>query len=279
MTASILYAKDLYEHITIEAISSVFCEALRRGVNKPGTPVSTIELSDRLDALRELGLLDVQKVECDYNSTIIDFFRKQVIATPDAPAVQDSTMELSYSDLYRQANRLAARLQQRNLTQGAMVGLLAPRSCYVVIAFIGIFKAGLAYMPLDVEVPVGRLEMFLSNIDGHRLVLTGDQKVPAFELENVECVPIADMVSTRVVDPAPHKAKTSPAPTSLAYVVFTSGSTGKPKGIKISHRNIVNSITQQPSYGNVAHVSSLAFDVSIYEMCSALCYSHKLVTS
>ncbi len=104
-----------------------------------------------------MGLLEIEKTAYPRDSSVVDVFREQVAASPDAIAVKDSS-ELTYAQLDRQSGQLASWLQRRHLPAETLVGVLAPRSCETVVAFLGILKANLAYLPLDINVPIARIE-------------------------------------------------------------------------------------------------------------------------
>ncbi|KAH9883144.1 hypothetical protein J1614_000055, partial [Plenodomus biglobosus] len=230
LTGMVLSAKDLFEPETIRSMVSVFYEILRRGLEQPQTPIATMPLTDGLADLRSKGLLEVEKTNYPRESSVVDVFQEQVAASPDAIAVTDATSQLTYSELNEQSNELATWLRQRCLAAETLVGVLAPRSCQAIVAFLGILKANLAYLPLDVNVPAARIDAILSAVPGHKLVLLGsDVLAPDMQASSVETVRIHDTLGRSGLGDATDTLD-GPRATSLAYVIFTSGSTGKPKG-------------------------------------------------
>jgi non-ribosomal peptide synthetase component F len=155
-------------------------------------------------------------------------------------------------------------------------GVFSSRSCQTIIAFLAILKAGLAYLPLDVKTPAARLELILSAVPGPTLVLLGaDMKTPDINLPKIKFIPLAEVEYQDCSSFSPRHSH-QPSATSLAYVIFTSGSTGKPKGVMIEHRGIVRLVKNSvcfrefPDAANVAHLSNVAFDSSVWEIYSAL---------
>ncbi|KAF2462565.1 AMP-binding-domain-containing protein, partial [Lindgomyces ingoldianus] len=278
MTGGVLYGKDLFEAETVIGVLSVFYEILRRGLNEPKTPITTLPITDGLSELRDLGLLDIQRREYPRDSTVVDLFRDQVAISPEALAVKDSAIELTYVELDRQSDKLAAYLRTLRVPSGTLIAVLGRRSWQTVVAFFGILKANLAYLPLDVSIPQGRLEAIFSTISGHRIVLLGTGSEAMSGLDDIDFIPISEALSASVQKNTRKAIETvMPTATSLAYVIFTSGSTGTPKGIMIPHRSLVNVLSQRPAYGAVAHMTSLAFDPSVFEMLTALLHGHPLV--
>jgi non-ribosomal peptide synthetase component F len=166
----------------------------------------------------------------------------------------------------------------------ALVAVLAPRSCLTIVASLGVLKANLAYLPLDVNAPSGRIETILTAVQGHKLILLGHD-VDAWHLENSS----ADFETVRIAEvlDGPNQVmkaiRKEPTADSLAYVMFTSGSTGRPKGVMIEHRGIVR-LARQPVItmhfrvgAGVAHVANIAFDASTWEIYTAILSGGTLV--
>ncbi|KAF2149161.1 acetyl-CoA synthetase-like protein [Myriangium duriaei CBS 260.36] len=279
LDGKVVYATELFAPETVQDMVVAFQEVLRRGLDQPETPISTLALTDGLAELRCRGLLEIPVTDYARDSSIVQVFREQVKASPEAVAVKDwSPSSLTYTELDRQSDKLASWLRGREIDAETSVGVLAPRSCETVIAFLGILKANLAYLPLELNVPKARNEAILSSLTGSTMVLLGsDVSEQNFKLPEVEMVRIASVLDQEFVFQHEETA-TSPSPTSLAYVVFTSGSTGKPKGVKMEHRGVVrlvkesNVVSKLPATGTMqlAHLTSVAFDVSIWEICTAL---------
>src|SRR5208283_2692219 len=80
---------------------------------------------------------------------------------------------MSYGELERRANRLARLLRQRGVKRGDCVGLWLPRSMEVLVALLGIMKAGAAYVPLDPEFPAERVAFVLADCQARAVVTTG----------------------------------------------------------------------------------------------------------
>lgn len=273
---NVLYAQELFELKTIQNVVDTFKEVLRRGLEEPEVPISSMRLTDGIAELRSRDMLDIARAEYPRDSSIVDVFRERVVASPTAIAVRDPSTQLSYVELDRQSEILALWLRRRNLAAEAWVGVLASRSCQTIVAFLGILKANLAYVPLDVEAPSNRIEGILSSFEGQRLVLLGDEtQAPEFPLEGLECVQLSKALQQSDQE-RPLDAGPQPSATSLAYVMFTSGSTGKPKGVMIDHMGVVrlvkqtNVLSQLPEKLTVAHLFNIAFDLSVWEVYTAL---------
>ncbi|CVL10435.1 related to non-ribosomal peptide synthetase [Fusarium proliferatum] len=269
------FATDLFRPETVKNVVSVFFQILRNGLEKPKVPISVLPLTDGIEELRRLDLLRIKKVEYPRDASLVDIFRTQVAAYPDSLAVVDSSSRLTYSELDRQSDRLAARLRRQDMPAETLVGVLAPRSCEAIVAIIGILKANLAYLPFDVKSPSARLEDILSSIPGQTIVLLGsDVPVPELSIPGLEFMHIVDAIEccdTNNLNGHAHVDNSNPTATSLAYVLFTSGSTGRPKGVMVEHRVIVRLMTSNiipdfPVQPRSAHMFNIAFDGATYEI-------------
>ncbi|KAF4449387.1 Enniatin synthase [Fusarium austroafricanum] len=274
------FATDLFKPETVQNVVSVFFQILRHGLDQPHTSISVLPLTDGVEELRSMGLLKIkQEVEYPRDSSVVDVWRAQADKCPDSLAVVDSSQRLTYAELDRQSDLLADWLRRRNMAPETLVGVLAPRSCETVVAFLGILKANLAYLPLDVRSPTARMRDILSAVSGHTILLLGsDVTDPEFDLPDLEVVPFTKTLEecvTNGVDGHSQTDSLSPSATSLAYVLFTSGSTGKPKGVMIEHRVILRLVKSDiipnfPSSARMAHMFNVAFDGATYEIWNML---------
>lgn len=269
------FARELFEPETIKNTVETFKEILRRGLEQPKVPISALCLTDGLPKLERRGFLNIVHAQYPRDSSITDVFAKQAAACPEVIAVKDSTAQLSYAELNRQSDAIAGWLGPKGFAAETWIGVLAPRSCQTIVAFLGILKANMAYVPLDVDAPPTRIESILSAFEGKGLVLLGQGvQAPDVALEGLEFAQISGALDKRTH--AKQSVSQKPPSTSLAYVMFTSGSTGKPKGVMIEHRGVVrlvketNVLSQLPSPLTVAHLFNIAFDLSVWEIYTAL---------
>ncbi|KAF4458392.1 Enniatin synthase [Fusarium albosuccineum] len=273
------FATDLFKPETIQNVVSVFFQLLRHGLDQPQTSISLLPLTDGIPELRSMGLLKIKQVEYPRDSSVVDEFRTQVAACPDSLAVVDSSSRLTYAELDHESDLLATWLRRRNMAAETLVGVLAPRSCETIVAFLGILKANLAYLPLDVRSPAARMKDILSGVPGRTIVLLGSGVIaPNFQLPDLELVRVTDALKyrdTNDLDGHTHVDSLGPLATSLAYVLFTSGSTGRPKGVMIEHRAILRLVKSGiipnfPPAARMAHMFNVAFDGATYEIFNPL---------
>jgi amino acid adenylation domain-containing protein len=165
----------------------------------------------------------------------------QVEQTPDAIAIREGDVEISYATMHRRAERLGAFLG-RNLASDTAagqerIGVFLPRSAELVIALQGVLAAGAAYVPLDPGMPDERL-IYLCQDAGLARVLTTTELSARAAAWGVTALTFED------VEPPDAIGVESPTcgEDALAYVLYTSGSTGRPKGVMVSRRSIASYI-------------------------------------
>ncbi len=258
------YASDIFDVTTIDRFARHFQLLLANAVQQPDRSLSTFEL---------LSEVERQCIVFDWNATTTDYpgpqplahlFEAQVDSNPQALALICGEQQLSYGALNARANQLAHYLRRKGVRCDMVVGVRMQRSVEMVVALLGILKAGAAYLPLEPSYPAARIDYMLDDAKP-ALVLSMDSPWPE----------LRSLVSTN-----PQSQGTQH---SLAYVIYTSGSTGKPKGVGISHEGIVNRLNwMQQAYGlkpddRVLQKTPFSFDVSVWEFFWPLLQGARLV--
>jgi amino acid adenylation domain-containing protein len=280
LQGDMLFSLELFHSETISILRAVFVDILKHGLTQPNTPIDLIPLRDANATLSKKGLLHTHETDYPRQSSVVEVFQQQVKCHPNRVAVKDSSTQLTYHELNTQSDQLARFLTNQSLASETVIGVFADRGCETIIAFLGILKANLAYLPLDVKSPVSRLETILSSAQSCTLVLLGTHiERPGLSLADLYFIPISHLLTgtTRGEFAFPHTARTMmPSAGSVAYVVYTSGSTGTPKGVMVQHNAIVrltqctNIISHHKAAGVIAHMTNIAFDVSVWEIYTAL---------
>jgi amino acid adenylation domain-containing protein len=268
------YNTDLFNKATIERLAGHFETLLQSIVAAPEQRVSVLPILG--DAERHLldewslGQSVDLPVEC-----APELFEAQVSQTPKAVAVVDENTSLSYDELNRRANQLAHLLRSWGVGPDVLVAICIDRSVEMVIAILGVLKAGGAYLPLAPDDPLERLSVMLEETNAP-VVLTSSilaEKLPA-QFAQVLCLNTDWELVTPESDS--NLARVAVAE-NLAYVIYTSGSTGKPKGVMVTHRGLVNYLSWcSDAYhvvdgcGSLVH-SPLTFDLTVTSLLSPLC--------
>ncbi len=208
--------------------------------------------------------------------TVPDRFTAQVRRSPDAVAVVDGDVSLTYRELDARANGLAHRLVRLGVRPEDRVGVLMARSAEQIVAVLAAVKAGAAYLPLDERAPAARLRQLVAGVP----VLVTDRTWDAVarEIHDGHTV-LADEPSTVDGDGPEVPLR----PDNLLYVIHTSGSTGTPKGVAVRHRDVVafaaDRCFRTGAHERVLYHSPLAFDASTYELWIPLLNGGRIVVA
>jgi amino acid adenylation domain-containing protein len=201
---------------------------------------------------------------------IHELVQSQVSRSPDAIAVVEGGRQLTYRELNSRANRLASYLSKKGAGPEVPVGLCFRPSLDLMVALLGVLKAGAACLPLDPHYPQERLEYMLSDAKAP-LLLREEGLLRTHDSKLTEAIDFPS--EWRAIDQESSDVSISGvAPNNLAYIIYTSGSTGKPRGVLLTHAGLVNHhVAAQRLYGlepsdRVLQFSSISFDISIEEI-------------
>ncbi|HEX7186575.1 MAG TPA: amino acid adenylation domain-containing protein, partial [Thermoanaerobaculia bacterium] len=207
-------------------------------------------------------------------------FAWQAARSPEAPAVVFEGERLSYGELDRRATRLAQTLRAWGVGPGELVALCLERSLEMVVAVLGVLKAGATYVPIDPDYPAERIGFLLADSAAPVLL---SQRTVAAGLPEHGCRTLLLDDGWEAQAPAAGEALPAVPPESPAYVIYTSGSTGRPKGVVVSHAHVARLFSSTEAWFGFGPEDvwtlfhSYAFDFSVWEIWGALLYGGRLV--
>ncbi|MGE8146099.1 amino acid adenylation domain-containing protein [Pseudomonas frederiksbergensis] len=242
--------------------------------HNPGQPVNSLDVLPATERQQLLTGFNDTATDFDLSQPLHALFEAQVRIRPEAIALVYEDQQLTFAQLNRRANHLARRLIALGLQPDQRVALCAERSPEMLIGLLGVLKAGGAYIPLDLALPVERTAFMLSE-SLPLAVLTQQGLAAQLQVGDTPLVLLDEHESLQagndpVFDLDPVIAGLTPQ--HLAYVMFTSGSTGKPKGVMVEHRNVVNLLrTMAETVGanandRVLALTTLGFDIAGLEL-------------
>lgn len=219
---------------------------------------------------------EYQKVIYDFNDTAIDYprdkcihelFSEQAAKTPDKIALVFEDKRFTYKQLDEMSNSLAHYLrEEKGIKPNDIVPIIAKRSWHVIVAMLGVLKAGGAYMPVDPAYPIDRIEYMISEVKATIALTCGfydTTSVLALNLEKFDysynCTALCNVNYSD----------------DKCYLLFTSGTTGKPKATIVNHQNLGNFVNNnnnqyQCNMLNTCHtvlaLSTYTFDISVFEI-------------
>lgn len=197
--------------------------------------------------------------------------------TPDSPAVVTRTQTVTYGELDRNANRIAAALLARGLRAEEPVAVLADNGPWLPAAILGIWKAGGIYVPLTAEMPVERAGTILQDTGAqHLIVLPETDLPPALGAGRT-------LLHPETLTGAPSRPDLPIPGDATAYIIFTSGTTGAPKGTVVRHDGMINAILctlealGKHPHDRIAVMATPSFDASLWEHGMALFHGLPMV--
>ena len=272
-SGSIEYSTDLFEQATIERLLSHFLALLGGAAKSPDLPVSALPMLDEAERRRIVVEWNDTAQELPEGTCVHDLLEAQAARTPDATAVECEGRRLTYRELDRRSNQLAHYLHTFGVGPETVVAVCLERSIAMVIAIVGILKAGGAFLPLDPDYPSDRLAFMLEDSGAPVLVTQARLARLPTTMDKVILLDEAHpQIAEQPTEPPPRRAE----PHDLAYVIYTSGSTGRPKGVLVEHHNAVNLVEGMRRHfgvrpgARVLQLSSPSFDASIADLLSTL---------
>lgn len=279
------YCNHLFHGETINGMVLGFKNLVNLVLDNPTTSVANLSVISRQE--QEEYLLHYNQTEKEYpkEKSIHQLFEEQVVRTPDAIALEQGGVALSYQELNEQSSNLAGLLHKNGVREGNKVALRLSRSCEFIVSVFGILKVGACYIPIDTELPEDRLNYILRDSGCTSLIQSTDRKID-FQLVkegNIGLSYILHIDECDLTQKSSYEHKSINNTTTLAYVIYTSGSTGHPKGVAVNHQSLVNYIT----WASNTYLSgeketfplftSTAFDISVTSIFTPLITGNKII--
>jgi amino acid adenylation domain-containing protein/non-ribosomal peptide synthase protein (TIGR01720 family) len=254
---------NVFDEGMMRMLSTHFRFLLEQILSNPRVRISDLTLlqEEEVEELMEFGLGEA----AGFSGTIPGLFQAQARISPDATVISMPDRQITYAELRKRSNAIAAEMKAAGVGPGACVGVLTGRRPELIESLLAITSLGAIYLPLEPGWPDARLGAImkecgvnhlatitafdgrLSHFTGCRLLL--DRELPEATLE-----------------------QDNSKPEDVAYIIFTSGSTGEPKGVPIRHESIASRIlyhNQHLCFGSDDRMLQFAaanFDASLVEI-------------
>lgn len=239
-TGFVEYATDLFDAGTIEGMADQFKTLLRAVITNPEQRILRLPLLTAAERRR----LPAKGKPADFTTrgNLCERFERQAKKTPNAVAISDGPLSLSYRELARRSQAIARWLTREGVGAETVVALLADRGPDLLAAMIAVQRAGAAFLDLDPEQPPARLATILGSSCA-TVLLTGRARSAMVDalfeplVARIQVAELEDAIALEVTKPARAAPR---AGASLAYLIYTSGSSGAPKGVMIEQRGLSN---------------------------------------
>lgn len=266
---------EYFSHLYSEALIGQLMESYEAIINSMHSAGQAIDdlmfITPKQEALLD-SFNATERESYDASATILSYFASHVASNPDHTAVVYKERSYSYREVDELSNKIAHRIHKCGLGKNDVVAVLIPRSEWMMIASLGVLKAGCGYEPLDPSYPHERLQ-FMTEDANVRLII-GDEELLQemdFAIENVLLT--SDIAS---MDEPTTPLGVQVNPDDLFIMLYTSGSTGVPKGCMIEHRNVVSFALSHSQICNITPESRIAayasygFDASLMDTYGAI---------
>ena len=246
-TGDVIFRTQLYRRATIERLTRWLTQVVRA-------------FADNVDqSLRDVQLLNAaeqQQIVTDWSRgeqpppgrprTIPELLEASRQWGADRIAVRCDGEYIDYPTLHRRSDNFARLLADHRVAPGSLVGLSTRRGLDLVVALVGIMKAGAGYFPVDPAYPAARKQFMVDDVEPPVMVVTSEALTTMPEHEGMTVVSLDDpAVRSALEEPAPRPTLPLPHPDDPMYLVYTSGSTGEPKGVLGTHRAMTTRLDWQ----------------------------------
>ncbi|GAA3932937.1 amino acid adenylation domain-containing protein [Chitinophaga oryziterrae] len=273
------FNKDVYDRQMMRQLLRHYNHILEAAANTPDTALCDLNYLPDTDRQQLLQLFNETAAIIPIEKTMVDLFREHAKKTGDAIAVISDDKTITFAELDKRSDSMAAYLLQKGLHAEMLVPVCLNRCVDMLVAILGVLKAGGAYVPVDPDYPADRVEYMLKD-SGATIVLSN--AVSASHIPEQFDVILLDSSWDEIAGVAYDVSGHAPAAQQLAYMIYTSGSTGKPKGVMIEHGNLLNfmyGMDRLLPLGEEDHllaITSISFDISILELFWTLCRGIKI---
>ncbi|HEY7416761.1 MAG TPA: amino acid adenylation domain-containing protein, partial [Ktedonobacteraceae bacterium] len=254
---------------TITGMMEQYQQLLQEIVRDPEQQIAALSLLTEREWQRTQ---EGNQTRVEYPATVRlhRLFEEQARRTPDTIALVLQRQHLTYQELEQRTNQLAHFLVDQGVGPESAVGIFLERSFEMVIAMLGILKAGGVYVPLEPSNPVERVAFLLAEAD-IQLLLTSELLDKQLSSSYTGQRLFLDQEWSKIAAYSSGQVADRTGLDSLAYIIYTSGSTGYPKGVMSTHRNVCNRLLwgqatyKLTSSDRVLQKTPYNFDVSVWE--------------
>ncbi|MFE7444998.1 amino acid adenylation domain-containing protein [Streptomyces chartreusis] len=270
----LVYRPDAFERAEVDELLAALVRVLEQLVADPSAPVGRLDVTGAAERDLVLGEWNDTATADRPRAALPELFAAQATRTPGNTALIGADRELTYAELERESGRLATHLRYLGVAAETRVALLVDRSVEMVVALLGVSRAGGTFVPVDPAHPADRIAYLLDDAAPPVLLCTTRTRA-AVPADYPGRIVVLDELDDSALPAEPFTATPVP-PDQSAYVIYTSGSTGAPKGVVVPYAGLGNLAAAQIDRfavgpdARVLQLASLGFDAAVSELLMAL---------
>lgn len=218
------YLTDLFEDLEIEYLHTRIMTIIEHALSDIDVSLEDINI---IGDLEQNKLTEYNNTASEYPSdkTVIDLFEQQVKLNPNKIALICENERITYEELSKRADSFANYLSEIK-NENIIVNI--SNSIETIVAIYGILKSGNTYIPVDVSMPIDRLNYIIKDADAKYIISKN-------RYDNIQNIDISKIETS-------NKKINNSKSDSIAYIIYTSGTTGNPKGVRILNKSLMNYI-------------------------------------
>ena len=215
----------------------------------------------------------------DMSTSVLKIIENVVKNNGEKKAVKASFGELTYSQLWKQSDNLAAWLSLRLKDNKKPIMVYGHKSPQMIVCFLACVKSGRAYCPVDISMPKDRIEEIAIALDNELILALEPLTIENHEIVSASAIELICSTEREIADLNPVSGD------DVYYIIFTSGSTGRPKGVEITENNLRNFVEWSMNLAGktgLEHITFMnqapfSFDLSVMDLYTSLATGGTLV--
>ncbi|MBO9730363.1 MAG: non-ribosomal peptide synthase/polyketide synthase [Chitinophaga sp.] len=275
------YASSLFRQDTMERLLNHYIGLLQSVIKDAEKCIAEMEMLSVEEQHSLLHTFNDTQVVYPEEDTLIDLFSRQVKLHPEAVAVVCKDRKYSYSELDLCSTQLSGYLVKCGVKPGEKIPVCFDRSFNMLVALLGVMKAGAAYVPVDPAYPLSHIDYLVGDIAAAIVVTTAAYR-SFFQQGGLSKIVLLDQEWEHIMNGEVSAPQHYAVPDHLAYIIYTSGSTGRPKGVMITHQSLINflrAMVAQLEFSaahSILAITTYSFDISCLELYTPLIAGGKI---
>ena len=195
------------------------------------------------------------------DNILINKIIKNSILNPNKKIIFDNKKSLTYSKLINLAYANSKIIKK---VKSKYIPIIVDRNVNSVIAIMSVILSKKIFCPISNTFPIDRIKLFLKILKGNFYINCSNKKIDYLKEYKISTTPIKK-----------NEFKNFQNYNNTFYLLFTSGTTGEPKGVKLSFKNIHNTLVWSKRYlkwsnQKMGIATQFSFDISMFDLFSGL---------